>query len=50
MQSWLQNDYIEMYSTRNERKFVAAEIFIKALKIKIYKYITSIPKVCILIN
>ena len=33
-----------MYSTHNERKFVVAERFIRALKRKIYKYLTSISK------
>ena len=33
-----------MYSTRNEGKSVAAERFIRTLKNKIYKYMTSISK------
>ena len=33
-----------MYSTNNERKSVIAERFIKALKNKIYKYMTAISK------
>ena len=33
-----------MYSTNNERKSVIAERFIKTLKTKIYKYMTSISK------
>ena len=33
-----------MYSTNNEGKFVVAERFIRTLKSKIYKYITSISK------
>ena len=33
-----------MYSTNNEGKSVVAEIFIRALKSKIYKYMTSISK------
>ena len=33
-----------MYSTHNERKPVVAERFIKTLKNKIYKYMTSISK------
>ena len=33
-----------MYSTNNEGKFVIAERFIKTLKNKIYKYMTSISK------
>ena len=33
-----------MYSTHNEGKFVIAERFIRALKNKIYKYMTSILK------
>ena len=33
-----------MYSTHNEGKSVAAEQFIKTLKKKIYKYMTSVSK------
>ena len=33
-----------MYSTYNERKSVVVERFIKTLKTKIYKYVTSISK------
>ena len=33
-----------MYSTQNEGKSVAAERFIRILKNKIYKYMTSISK------
>ena len=33
-----------MYSTHNEGKSVVAEIFIRTLKSKIYKYMTSITK------
>ena len=33
-----------MYSIHNEGKSVAAERFIRTLKTKIYKYITSITK------
>ena len=33
-----------MYSTHNEGKSVAAERFIRTLKNKIYKYVTSISK------
>ena len=41
---WLQDNDIVMYSTHNEGKSVAAERFIRTLKSKIYKYITSISK------
>ena len=44
VKSWLQDNDIEMYSPYNERTFVAADRFIKTLKNKIYKYITSISK------
>ena len=47
---WLKDNYIEMYSTNNEGKSVIAERFIKTLKNKVYKYMTSISKMCILIN
>ena len=39
-----------MYSTQNQGKSVVAERFIGTLKYKIYKYMTSISKICILMN
>ena len=33
-----------MYSTHNKQKFVVAERFIRTLKNKIYKYMTSVSK------
>ena len=44
MYLFLRNNNIEMYSTHNEGKSVIAERFIRTLKIKIYKYLTSISK------
>ena len=41
---WLKDNDIEMYSIHNEGKPVVAERFIRTLKTKIYKYMTSIPK------
>ena len=41
---WLKDSDIEMYSISNEGKSVVAERFIRTLKIKIYKYMTSILK------
>ena len=41
---WLQDNDIVMYSTNNEGKSVVAERFIRTLKSKIYKYVTSIFK------
>ena len=41
---WLLDNDIVMYSTYNEGKSVVAERFIKTLKGKIYKYLTSISK------
>ena len=38
----LQDKDIEIYSTKNEGKSVAAEKRIRTLKNKIYKYLTSI--------
>ena len=40
----MQNNDIEMYSTHNKGKSVIAERFIRTLKNKIYKYLTSISK------
>ena len=45
MISWLQDNNIEMYSTHNEGKSVVAERFIRTLKNKIYKYMTSISNI-----
>ena len=44
MKSLLQDNDIEMHSTHDERKSVVAERFIRTLKYKIYKYITSVSK------
>ena len=44
MKSWLQDNDIQIYSTHNEGKSVVAERFIRILKNKIYKYMTSISK------
>ena len=41
---WLQDNDIVMYSTHNERKSVVAERFIRTIKNKIYKYMTSVSK------
>ena len=41
---WIQDNDIVMYSTHNEGKSVVAETFIRTLKNKIYKYMTSISK------
>ena len=41
---WLQGNDIIMYSTHNEGKSVVAERFIRTLKSKIYKYMTSVSK------
>ena len=44
VKSFLQNNDIRVYSTHNEGKSVVAEKFIRTLKNKIYKYMTSISK------
>ena len=41
---WLEDNSIEMYSTHNGRKSAVAERFIRTIKNKIYKYMTSISK------
>ena len=43
-EKWLKDNDIEMYSIHNEEKLVVAERFIRILKTKIYKYMTSISK------
>ena len=42
--NFLKDNEIEMYSTHNEGKTVAAERFIKTLKNKIYKHMTTVGK------
>ena len=41
---WLKDNDIEMYSVNNKGKSVVAERFIRTLKAKIFKYMTSISK------
>ena len=41
---WLKDNDIEMYSIHNEGKSVVVERFIRTLKNKIYKYMTSVSK------
>ena len=44
MKSCLEKNDIEMHSTHNEGKSVIAERFIRTLKNKVYKYMTSASK------
>ena len=44
MKSWLQDNDRGMYSTHNEGKSVVAQLSIRILKNKIYKYMTLISK------
>ena len=44
MKSWLEKNDIEIYSTHNEGKSLVAERFIRTIKNKIYKHMTSISK------
>ena len=44
LKSWMQDNDVEMYSLHNERKSVAAEIFIRTLKNKICKFMTAVLK------
>ena len=44
MKSCLEKNATEMFSTHNEGKSVIAERFIRTLKNKNYKYMTSISK------
>ena len=44
VKKWLKDNNIEMYSMHNEGKSVVTERFIRTLKAKIYKYMTSISK------
>ena len=47
MKSRVEKNGIEMYSTHSEGKSVVAEKFIRILKNKIYKYMTSVSKKCV---
>ena len=47
---WLKDNETETYSTHNEGKSVVAVKFIRILKTKIYKYMTSISKNVYTIN
>ena len=44
VKKWLKDNNIEMYSIHNEGKSFVVEIFIRTLKSKICKYMTSISK------
>ena len=44
MKLWLEKNNIEMYSTHNEGKSAVAERFIRTIKNKIYKYMTSVSE------
>ena len=44
MRSWLEKNDMEMHSMHNEGKSVVTERFIRTLKNKIYKYMTSVSK------
>ena len=44
MKSWLQDNDAERYSTHNEGKSAVTKRFIRTLKDKIYKYMTSVSK------
>ena len=43
MKSWLQDNHIEVHLTHNEQTSVVAR-FIRTLKNKIYKYVTTVSK------
>ena len=47
MKIWLEKNAIEVYLTHNEGESIVAKRFIRTLKNKIYKYMTSISKKCI---
>ena len=47
---FLKINYIDMYSTFNEEKSVVAERFIRTLKNKIYKHMTAIQKMFIMMR
>ena len=45
MKSCLEKNYIKIYSTHIEGKSIVAGRFIRTLKRKIYKCMTSVPKI-----
>ena len=44
MKSWVKDNNIEIYLIHNKGKSVVAERFIRTIKNKIYKYMTSVSK------
>ena len=50
MKSWLQKNDTDMYSTHTEEIHVLARRFVRSLKNKIYKYVTAVSRMCILIG
>ena len=44
VKSWLKDNGIEMYSTYSKGKSVVAERFVRTLKSKIQKYMTTVSK------
>ena len=50
MKSWLEKSDIEMYSTHSEGKSAVSERFIRSLKNKIYKHMTPVSKMSILMR
>ena len=44
MKLWLEKNNIEIHSTHNEGKSAVAERFIRTIKNKIYKYMTSVSE------
>ena len=50
MKLWSKDNHIEMHSTHNREKSIVTERFIRTLKNKIYKYMTLVSKICIMIN
>ena len=50
VKSWLQANDIEMHSTRNGGKPLFTERFIRSLKNKMYKYMTLVSKMRLLMN
>ena len=44
LKKWLKDNNIDLYLTHNEEKSVVTERFIRTLKTKIYKYMTSVSK------
>ena len=50
MKSCVRDSITDIYLTHNKEKPIVPELFIRTLKKKIYKHMTTVSKKCMLIN